>query len=138
MVRHALLIGRWAIDFLFAEDDYNVEEIIDGLQECGAPSDIIDRVVSLVNSGRNNTGFTYTDSNIYRALVVIGPTTSGSEFVNTLVHELYHLAVVIASNLGIDLESESPAYLIGDAAESLFSFICKMGCSDCRDANVYY
>lgn len=67
------------------------------------------------------------------AIVAIGPTTSGSEFVDTLVHELHHLAVAIAGSLGIDLTEETPAYLAGDSARELADIICKMGCDHCRE-----
>lgn len=68
----------------------------------------------------------------HEAAIVIGPTTSGAEFVDTLVHEVHHLAVAIASSLGIDIESETPAYISGDSARELADVICRMGCGNCR------
>ncbi len=42
------------------------------------------------------------------------------------------LAVAIASELGIDLESETPAYLAGDSARALAEVVCVLGCDHCR------
>ena len=86
----------------------------------------------LMSKGEYNTGFTYTNPWNRRAVVVIGPTTSGAEFTDTLTHEIHHLAVAIASELGIDLESETPAYLAGDSARALAEVVCELGCEHCR------
>lgn len=65
------------------------------------------------------------------ALVVIGPTTSSAEFLDTLTHEIHHLAVVVANSLGIDLESETPAYISGDSTRALADVVCRLGCDNC-------
>ena len=79
-----------------------------------------------------NCGFTFADPEGCRAVVFIGPTSSGEQFVNTTAHEIYHLSVAIAESLGIDLDSESPAYLVGDSMQSLIDIICKNGCPQCH------
>ena len=109
MVHRVLAIGEWVVDFLFARLDYDAEGVLACMYDIGASSDVL------------------------RAVVVIGPTSSGKQFVNTLVHEVHHLAVAIADSLGHDLESEVPAYLSGDAAMALAETVCEFGCSHCRD-----
>ena len=81
-----------------------------------------------MEEGNPNTGFTYTNAKYFRAVVCIGPTTSGGEFQDTLVHEIHHLAVAIAKELGVDLESETPAYLAGDTMRSFADVVCRLGC----------
>ena len=83
-----------------------------------------------MEEGSPNTGFTYTNARVFRAVVCIGPTTSGGEFQNTLTHEIHHLAVAIARELGVDLEGETPAYLAGDTMRSFADVVCKLGCRD--------
>lgn len=92
----------------------------------------MDEAEELMSEGGYNTGFTYANPGIHRAVVVVGPTTSGAEYIDTLVHEIHHLAVAIASELGIDLESETPAYLAGDSARALAEVVCELGCEHCR------
>lgn len=131
MIRSDLQIGRWRVEFYFAPDGYEVDELLDRLYGMGASAGVMREAMSLMESGRPNTGFTFPNPYDYEAIVAVGPTTSGSEFQDTLVHEIHHLAVAIASELGIDLESETPAYIAGDSARELADIICRLGCDNC-------
>lgn len=134
MTRRDLQIGRWHVDFYFSkEDGYDVDELLQRLYDSGAGPSVLRRAMNLMEGGAPNTGFTFSNALDRVAIVAIGPTTSGAEFQNTLVHELYHLAFAIADSLGVDLESEAPAYIVGDSARALADIICKMGCENCRD-----
>ena len=123
-----LKIGRWSVGFLFCIDEYDIDRIIDIMQETGAPIDVIDDAIRLMMSDKKNTGFTYTDDSRLVGIVVIGPASSKDEFIDTLVHEIHHLAVAIASHLGVDLDSEGPAYISGDLARGMAEYICNIGC----------
>ena len=131
-IHRVLAIGRWVVDFIFATKYYDVDGILSCLYDAGAPRWVMENAGELMSEGKYNTGFTYTNPAIHRAVVVVGPTTSGAEYIDTLVHEIHHLAVAIASELGIDLESESPAYLAGDSARALAEVVCRLGCEHCR------
>lgn len=132
-MRHNVLqIGRWTVDFLFADTKYDTEGVVGCLRYYRAPGSVIDRAKELMDNGGLNTGFLYSNPDIFKALCVIGPTSSGSEFINTLVHEIHHLAVAIASELGIELDGESPAYLAGNSAMALAEVVCELGCEHCR------
>ena len=132
MIHRVLKIGRWIIDFLFSEGKYDIEGVVSCLRHVGAPGYIIDQAVDLMESGKQNTGFTYANEITFSAVVCIGPTSSGEEFQDTLVHEIHHLAVAIAKGLGVDLESETPAYLAGDTMRSFADVVCHLGCNECR------
>jgi len=132
MIEKKLYIGRWTVYFLFTTDMYDKELIAKRLYDADAGYDIIERSEDIIDNGGYNCGFTYTNPDLYAAVVVIGPTTSGHEFQNTLVHEVHHLAVAIAENLGIDLEGETPAYIAGDAVLELAEVVCHLGCSLCN------
>lgn len=131
-IHRVLKIGRWVVDFVFATKVYDIEGILSCLYDAGAPKWIMDEAESLMSEGNYNTGFTYSSQEKRRAVVVVGPTTSGEEFVNTISHEIHHLAVAVASGLGIDLESETPAYLAGDSMMALAEVVCELGCDRCR------
>lgn len=129
MKHRRLTIGRWRVDFLFAREEYDVDEVLSLMYECNASPSLCARAKRLMQSGRVNTGFTFSDSDDYRAIVAIGPASSGEQFVNTLSHEIHHLAVAVASALGIDLEEETPAYIAGDTSMELIKTICEFGCN---------
>lgn len=132
MIRRDLKIGRWAVEFYFAPDGYDTDVLLDRLFDFGATVQVMRQAWDLMDAGEPNTGFTFSNSVERIALVAIGPTSSGAEFVDTLVHEVHHLAVNIGASLGIDLESETPAYMAGDSARELADVICQLGCRKCR------
>lgn len=84
-----------------------------------------------MESGRYNRGFTFNNPDLKRSVVVVGPTTSGKQFQNSFTHELRHLADGIAKYIGVDLDSETPAYITGDTAMELADVVCRMGCDEC-------
>lgn len=132
MVERTLNIGRWLVEFYFAEDGYDSDALLDRMYDFGASAKVMRQAMSLMESGDKNTGFTFSNPYERVAIVAVGPTTSGAEFQDTLVHEIHHLAVAIAASLGIDLESETPAYVAGDSARELADVICRLGCNSCR------
>ena len=132
MTHRTLHIGRWQVDFLFCGEGYDAESIAGYLYRAGASGIIFEQAEDLMWMCERDCGFTYANPDRYRAVVVIGPTSSGEEFIDTLVHEVHHLAVAIAANIGVDLEGETPAYLSGDTARDLAEVVCEMGCSRCR------
>ena len=137
MIRRTLFVGRWIIDFLFAKDHYDREEVLYELECLCASDEILRQVDDILLSGKDNTGFTYTDPTFKLGLVVIGPVSSSDEFLDTVVHEIHHMAVAIASELGVDLEGETPAYLAGDSARDLADVICLYGCGECHKDKVF-
>ena len=131
MIYRAIFIGSWEVYFAFAVDGYDIERVLSFMRDCNAPKSVLVHAEELMAEGNENCGFTYANQEIKRAIVVIGPTTGGSEFIDTMVHEVHHLAVAIASGLGLDLESETPAYIAGDSVRALAEIICALGCPDC-------
>ena len=133
MFHRVMGIGRWVVDFLFAKEGYDIEGVLACLYDAGASNSVLNQAEDLMLSCKYNCGFTYSDQRRRRAVVLIGPTSSGDEFLDTFVHETRHLADAIAEGLGIYLNSEHPAYISGDTARSLAGIICELGCSKCSD-----
>ena len=128
MIHRVISIGRWVVDFLFATDDYDIDGVLGCLYDVGASDSVMNRAEDLMRSCEYNCGLTYTNGYTRRAIVLIGPTTSGDEFINSLVHEVRHLSDAIAEGLGVPLNSERPAYISGDTVRSLAGIICRLGC----------
>lgn len=132
MIYRDLTIGRWHVFFIFAPDGYDDNAVLDIMYDLDAPDNILVKAAKKMRKDKPNEGFTYTNEEMREAVVVIGRTTSGREFVNTLVHEVQHLAVAIAKSLHLGLEGEGPAYIIGDSAEALADVVCSLGCPGCN------
>ena len=62
-----------------------------------------------------------------------GPQTDGSQWVNTTVHEIVHVAMAVAAEEGIDPYTETFAYLVGDITEQLADLLCELACDHCRN-----
>ena len=128
MIHRVLGIGRWVVDFLFATKKYDIDGVIACLYAAHAPDSVVGQAEDLMLSCDHNCGFTYANQRRRRAVVLVGPTTSGDEFQNTFVHEIRHLADAIAKSLGVPLDSERPAYISGDTAKALAELVCELGC----------
>lgn len=132
MIHQVLGIGRWAVDFLFAVDRYDKEGVLGCLYDAGAPSSILRKAERLMDEAEYNSGLTYTNERLKRGVVLIGPTTSGDEFLDSFTHELRHLVDYIAPSAGVALDSEDAAYLSGDTARTLFEVVCALGCNSAQ------
>lgn len=132
MIQRELRLGRWHVEFYFCPDGYDMDYLLDRMWDFGAPLYRLEQALDLMEHGGRNTGFTFNNPLERIALVVVGPTTSGKEFQNTLVHELRHLADAIALSLGVELHTETPAYISGDSVMALADIICKLGCERCN------
>lgn len=132
MRRQVLLIGRWTVEFFFAVGDYDSDEVMFALYDAGMSVKTMRRALEIMEKNKPNTGFTAANPDEYHIIVLIGPTTGGEEFQDTLVHEIHHVAVIIAHNLGINLQSETPAYISGDTTRELAKTICELGCDRCN------
>lgn len=132
MKMHLLRIGRWHVEFYFCPDGFDIDTLLERMNDFGSTSSVMRRALSLMEADKPNTGFSFFNPEEHLAIVAVGPTSDGAEFLDTLVHELHHLAVAIATGLGIDLDGEGPAYISGDSARALADTICNLGCSHCN------
>lgn len=133
MIRRMLKIGRWTVYFIFAVEGYDEEEILDLLYNLDAPDDILVEVSRKMRRGQPNEGFTYANPPWKVAVVVVGPTTSGKQFQNSLSHEIDHLSDYIARWYGMKDRPEGTSYLVGDTTMALAEIICLLGCDKCRE-----
>lgn len=132
MIHRVISIGRWVIDFLFAVDGYDADGVLACLYDIYAPKEVMRRAEEIMERGDPDCGFTYSNPDIKRAVCVVGPTSSGEEFINSFVHEVRHVADAIARSIGYELDGEVPAYVSGDAAMALAEVVCELGCEHCR------
>ena len=139
MIRRVLRIGDWMVEFLFCMGRYDIEGVLACLRDAGAPRWVREQALDLMENCDYDCGFTYSarrrqrfsfhNPDKHRAVVLIGPTSSGAEFLNTTVHELRHLTDVIANSIGVELDSEEAAYMSGETAGELADIIFQIGAS---------
>ena len=132
MIHRVLLVGRWVVDFLFAVHGYDEEGVLACLRDYGAPERVLLDAIDLMGSCDCDCGFTYANMKKRLAVVLIGPTSGGDEFIDTFVHEVRHIVDAIAEDAGVTRHRERPAYLAGDMARALAETVCELGCIRCR------
>ena len=133
LIHRILYIGHWRTDFFFGVGSFDPSSVMECLEDLDAPQDIIETSWYKMQPGVVNEGFSLANSPMKRSCIFIGPTTSGSEFLDSFTHELRHLADDIAAYLGIDLHGEEVAYITGDTTRDLAEIVCRLGCPNCCD-----
>lgn len=103
------------------------------LEDFGAPSKIIRRVIEKLNTGAKNEGFTYSAVGKRCSVVFISETTDARQSMNTIVHEVRHLTDDIATAENIQMTGEKVAYLSGEIAEKMFKECHVFLCDECRE-----
>lgn len=123
MIKQLLRINdKWdvLIWYCVTEDDY--QEVYDTLVEFGCP--ILDAEYSANTvSSFPNTGLTFSDTDSRVSFVCVSSTTSYSQFVDTLMHEIKHVQSHICEYYDVDENSEDAAYLVGYLARRVYKFL---------------
>ena len=131
MFSRKVRIAGWTIWFIFSFDADDMESIYDALLWAEAPDSIISNVSKNVYAGKLNEGFTFSEPSLRRTVFATGKTTTGPEMLNTIVHEIVHIAQHISKEDGIDPLSEEMAYLCGDIASTVSDIVCELSCPHC-------
>ena len=79
----------------YAVTHYEVEEIMQRLIDIGCEGENLQTAYDNLSSGNLNTGLCYSGDG--ESVLVISCASSPAQFLNSLVHELHHLASHIAS-----------------------------------------
>lgn len=134
MITRTINILGWEAVFLFSSGRPDPEEVIGQLVGCDPPDSVILRVRSMLEGNRPDEGFTFSNPDMRRSLVYIGPTSSGREFLSSFCHELAHFVCDLCLEDGISLRGERVAYIQGETARRLSDVVCLFSCDHCRDA----
>lgn len=133
MIRQQFTLDRadgWLVTAYYAVTHYEVDEIMHTLAEAGADDKSLKRAYENLPSGNLNTGLCYSGKG--ESVLVISCASSPAQFLNSLVHELHHLASHIASALGCDQKGEEACYIAGETAEKMYKVASKFLCEHCR------
>ena len=122
----------WNVRVYYAVDEYFISNILIDLLEIDCDEESFFKIKSLMEAGKYNIGFTYTNTEKRASLMLMGITDSSDEFQNTYDHEKGHLAMHICSALGIDPFSEEYQYLTGEIGKNMFKVAKKFLCDHCR------
>ena len=134
MIRQDIYLSEygWNITVYYAVDTYYTKEILNELEKYNPTLKEYEEVMDMMDNFEYNTGFTFSNYPQRKSIVVIGLTTSPSEFQNTFDHEKGHLATHIAQYYNVDPYSEKYQYLAGEIGKKLFPVAKKFLCEHCK------
>ena len=127
----------WDVDVYYYITHYEVNEIIDKLKHLGCKYDKLASANHYLIKNKLNTGLIYSNYKKRKSIIVISKTSTPSEFLNSVFHEVYHLISHIVDCDNIDYLSEKPAYLAGNIIQAMYlkskDFLC-----ECHNKNFSY
>lgn len=132
MIHRAIRVRDWTVDFLFAHRRNDPDGVLAVMRSYGAPGSLIVQAEDLMAAGPD-CGFTFSNSDRRICLSWIGAQSNGTEWVNTTVHEIVHVAMAIAQEDGTDPYTEDFAYLVGDITQEVADILCRLACDHCRN-----
>lgn len=121
----------WLVTAYYAVTHYEVDEIMTALERAGCRGEHLQTAYDNLCSDSLNTGLCYSGNG--ESVLVISCASSPAQFLNSLVHELHHLASHIASALGYNQKGEDACYIAGEAAEKMYPVASKFLCEHCRN-----
>lgn len=104
----------WHITILYEVTYGDRDEVLYHLHNIHPKRGIIERVKNLMSCDNVNFGFTATCGVCKNSLIVLGKTTSRSEFMNTLEHEIRHVVDDISEAYDIPPKGEEVGYITGE------------------------
>lgn len=122
----------WSIRVYYAVHEYFISNILIDLLDIDCDEESFFKIKELMETGKDNIGFTYTNTEMGASLMLIGKTDSSDEFQDTFDHEKGHLVMHISSALGIDPYSEDYQYLAGEVGKRMFKVAKKFLCDHCK------
>ena len=105
---------------------------MDALIWADAPDSVLRDVEEKISAGILNEGFCFSNPMLRRTVLWVGETSTGPEFLNTIIHEIVHITQDVAHTEGIDPFGEDFAYLSGDISHEISDIVCEMSCPHCR------
>lgn len=138
MIRQRLFVERygWTLHVYYAVRSFFVDEIMDALRVIDCPKAFLREAYDNLSAGRVKA-LTYSNYRRRETVMVIGLASSPREYANSIVHELWHFAVHVSLALGLDMEGEEPAYLIGDTMSEMMAAARELLCEcSCHSAGI--
>ena len=132
MIRQQFDISKydWKVEVYYAVDCFYTDEIMGRLYDIGCRGDDLRTAYENLSAGKPDTGLTYSNYGTRQTVMVIGITSSATQFQNSYDHERKHLEAHIAAALGIDPWGEEICYLSGEIGQLMFEKARLMLC-DC-------
>lgn len=130
MLKQKIYITKynWEVYIYYSVNSYYINEILDKLRNLHSnEEDLNDAYLNMI-SDKLNTGLTYSNLYEQKSVIVISKTSTPSQFINSLFHEVTHLVCHIVEKYKINPFDEEAAYLAGSIGQLIYpiakEFLC--------------
>ena len=126
MIAQYIQLGErgWNVLVYYGVHSEDFVEVEDALRQLGCSHKDVRRSLKVLT--KENTGFTFSNSEYKMSIICIGPSSDVSQFVNTAIHEAKHVQSHICSYYDIPENSEKAAYLIGYLVQRMYRMFSKI------------
>ena len=126
MIAQYIQLGErgWNVLVYYGVHEEDFVEVEDALKQLGCSRKDVHRSLKVLT--RENTGFTFSNSDYKMSIICIGPSSDVSQFVNTAIHEAKHVQSHVCSYYDIPENSEKAAYLIGYLVQRMYKMFAKI------------
>ena len=111
----------WWVTIYYTIDDEQKSEVIECLEKMGCDRKTLESIKSNLDRAAVDTGFTYSNFEQQKSILVVHKASSIGEFLNTFEHERNHLEMHICEALDINPYSEEAAILSGELAMQILT-----------------
>ena len=122
----------WNVKVFHAVDAMWADEILDELIGIGCRGQQLKDAKAQLWKGLPNNGLTYSNLDKHETIMVIGFTSSGKEYWNTIDHEKNHLLQDISLKCRIDPYGEGISYISGEFIREIYDKAKELLCECCR------
>lgn len=122
----------WYVKVYYIVSHFPEDDIVNDMYSLGCDEDTIYDTIESMNMESLDDGWIHSNSFAHRSLIVIGPSSSAAEFMDTWDHEKGHLAMHISISENIDPLGEEYQYLVGEIGRQMFKVAKNFLCDECR------
>lgn len=125
MIAQYIKLGEgWNVLVYYGVYEEDFLEVEDALKQLGCSRQDVRRSLKVLT--KENTGFTFSNSEYKMSIICIGPSSDVSQFVNTAIHEAKHVQSHVCAYYKIEEDSEDAAYLIGYLVQRMYKMFSKI------------
>ena len=114
---------KWGVVVNYDYDLMDYDEMWAIMRSFGLTSKNANKALKILSN--YNTGMAITNDDIKISTIFISKASTPSEWWNTAIHELKHVADAIISYYDVEWDSEDAAYLTGYMTKKLVESVCE-------------
>ena len=114
---------KWGVVVNYDYDLMDYDEMWAIMRSFGLTSKNANKALKILSN--YNTGMAITNDDIKMSTIFISKASTPSEWWNTAIHELKHVADAIISYYDVEWDSEDAAYLTGYMTKKLVESVCE-------------